>query len=81
MFKKDGWRITTQKYNAVDWPYIVHTCEDDPDSEFTPCIVLQAPMTKLSYPEYIKQMKCQICRKRPPDDVITLWTLMNWERM
>jgi len=78
LYEKDGWRITEQKYNSDNWAYIVHDCEDTSE-KVTRCIVLQAPRSRLSHVEYIKQMTCQICKKRPPDDVITVWTLLSWD--
>jgi len=80
LYEKDDWCITLQPH--LNWPYIIHKCEPyDPDLAFTRSIVLQAPRNKLSHNEYVKQMECQVCKSRPPDCVITLWTLFNWDKM
>jgi hypothetical protein len=81
IYEKDDWRITLQRYNSADWPYIVHNCDGDSSTEYTQCIVLQSPRTKLSYDEYIKQMKCQVCENRPPDCVITIWVFLIWDQI
>ena len=77
---EDGWAITNQ--SNVSTPYITHDCDDDEENMwYTKCIVPQAPIGLLGYTEYIKQMKCQFCAKRPPDHLITIWTLLNWDKL
>ena len=78
LFTDKDWTITTGMF-YIDTPYIIHNCDLRNNTEFTRAIVPQAPLSRMTYTEYVKQMTCQICKKRPPDDVITVWTLLSWD--
>jgi len=79
-FTQNDWTIEAGPY--IYTPYIIHNCDPaEMDRAYTKCIVPQAPMSSMTYSEYIKQVKCQFCNNRPPDDVITIWTFLNWDKL
>ena len=80
LFTYKDWIITAET-SYTDTPYIIHNCDPKWYSDFTRAIVPQAPLVRMTYPEYVKQMECQFCHAHPPDDIITVWMLLNFDRL
>lgn len=81
IFTDKDWMITTDM-SYTNTPYIIHNCDlERNETKFTRAIVPQAPLSRMTYPEYVEQMGCQFCHAHPPDNIITIWTLLSWDKV
>ena len=81
LFTDKDWKITINM-SYTDTPYIIHNCDSKRNNTtYTRAIVPQAPLSIMTYPEYVKQMECQFCHAHPPDYIITVWTFLSWDKV
>ena len=69
-FVKDDWDIT--KYHYDPEAYVTHTCHDTTGYDFryvTPADI------------FLPKFQCMECNLKAPDEVITVWVLLNWDKL